>query len=84
MGVVKHHKSEGGQGGRRGHSNMDHWVTTGEIKDAARKIRRRQARAVVAKELSDANASELASGHFRSEKTGREYCNHLEWPFITT
>ena len=33
--------SEGGSGGRRGHSNMEHWIETGELKDAAR-IRRRQ------------------------------------------
>jgi hypothetical protein len=32
--------SEGGSGGRRGHSGMDHWFTTAEIKDAARRQRR--------------------------------------------
>jgi hypothetical protein len=33
-------RSEGGSGGKRGHSNMTHWAYTHEIKDAAR-IRRR-------------------------------------------
>src|SRR5688572_26231377 len=32
--------SEGGSGGKRGHSGMDHWFTTAEIKDAARRQRR--------------------------------------------
>jgi hypothetical protein len=32
--------SEGGTGGKRGHSNMEHWAYTQEIKDAARTRRR--------------------------------------------
>jgi glycine/D-amino acid oxidase-like deaminating enzyme len=32
--------SEGGSGGKRGHSGMNHWFTTAEIKDAARRQRR--------------------------------------------
>jgi len=32
--------SEGGSGGKRGHSGMEHWFTTGEIKDAAKRQRR--------------------------------------------
>lgn len=50
MGGLKHHKVEGGQGGRRGHSNMEHWVTTAEIKGAARRQRRREAKAIIAQE----------------------------------
>jgi hypothetical protein len=39
--------SEGGSGGARGHSNMEHWLHTEEIKDSARKRRRRDdARAI--------------------------------------
>jgi hypothetical protein len=34
--------SEGGSGGARGHSNMEHWLHTAEIKDSARKRRRRE------------------------------------------
>jgi len=37
-------KSNAGQGGKRGHSNMDHWVSTEEVKDAARKQRRLDAK----------------------------------------
>lgn len=32
--------TEGGSGGKRGHSNMEHWFYTDEIKDAARVQRR--------------------------------------------
>ena len=32
--------SEGGSGGKRGHSAMEHWAHTDEIKDAARATRR--------------------------------------------
>ena len=37
-------KIEGGSGGKRGHSNMNHWVTTQEFKAASRKARRLEAR----------------------------------------
>jgi hypothetical protein len=37
-------KIEGGSGGKRGHSNMAHWVTTEEIKVATRKARRAEAK----------------------------------------
>ena len=33
--------SEGGSGGKRGHSNMEHWGYTEEVKDASRQIRRK-------------------------------------------
>lgn len=33
--------TEGGSGGKRGHSNMEHWITTEELKEST-KIRRRQ------------------------------------------
>ena len=41
-------KIEGGQGGKRGHSNMTHWAYTEEIKDASRKLRRHNAKRDVA------------------------------------
>jgi len=53
MGTMKL-KSEGGQGGHRGHSNMDHWVTTEEIKESARVRRRKEAKSMIVKGLSDA------------------------------
>ncbi|MDX2220603.1 MAG: hypothetical protein SF172_16415 [Burkholderiales bacterium] len=37
---LKKLKSEGGAGGKRGHSNMDHWAFTDEIKSAAKSRRR--------------------------------------------
>lgn len=39
MGIMKV-PSEGGSGGKRGHSGMEHWVYTEEIKEAARRRRR--------------------------------------------
>ena len=39
MGILKG-KPDAGQGGKRGHSNMDHWEFNEEIKEAARKRRR--------------------------------------------
>lgn len=40
MGKLKKTKTEGGSGGKRGHSSMNHWVKTDEIKDATRTQRR--------------------------------------------
>lgn len=37
-------KTEGGSGGKKGHSNMTHWTTTEEIKDSTRKARRAEAK----------------------------------------
>ena len=48
MGTLKG-KPDAGQGGKRGHSNMDHWVFNEEIKEAARKRRRISAKIEVAK-----------------------------------
>ena len=39
--------TEGGSGGNRGHSNMEHWGYTDEVKRAARKRRRLNDRQVV-------------------------------------
>ena len=44
-------KVEGGQGGKRGHSNMTHWAYTEEIKDASRILRRHNAKMDVAEGL---------------------------------
>lgn len=41
MGVTKRILAEGGSGGGRGHSSMEHRMKTAEIKDAARVVRRR-------------------------------------------
>jgi hypothetical protein len=42
--------ANGGQGGKLGHSKMDHWVFTEEIKTASRKVRRLLAREEIAQE----------------------------------
>lgn len=44
-------KTEGGQGGRRGHSNMAHRAYTEEIKAAARKRRRMDSKEIVRTEI---------------------------------
>ena len=52
MGLLKH-KTEGGSGGKRGHSNMDHWIYTDEIKTATRKRRRLEAKETVREVLNE-------------------------------
>lgn len=53
MGVTKRIPAEGGSGGGRGHSAMEHWMKTAEIKDAARVVRRRTCRDAVNEGLSE-------------------------------
>jgi hypothetical protein len=50
-------KTEGGSGGKRGHSNMDHRETTEYVKKGARRARRFQDRQAVADELNLLNLS---------------------------
>lgn len=45
-------KSEGGQGGKKGHSGMEHWMYTEEIKEAAKKVRRKESKEIIRKELN--------------------------------
>lgn len=56
MGSLKNVPTEGGSGGKRGHSNMEHWAHTDEIKDAARIQRRHRDRAEASAGLLDALA----------------------------
>ena len=49
--------ADAGQGGKRGHSNMDHWEFNDEIKEAARKRRRLNAKIEV--ELGLAERADL-------------------------
>jgi hypothetical protein len=53
MGSLKKVPPEGGSGGKRGHSGMEHWGTTAEYKDAARLKRRQADRAAVEEQASD-------------------------------
>ncbi len=51
-------KADAGQGGRIGHSNQDHWITTEEIKEAARKWRRLQAKSEIAAGLEESRLTD--------------------------
>ena len=63
MGATRQKKIEGGQGGKRGHSNMTHWVSTDELKTASRILRRRAAVTEVAEQLREFDsAPKLQSG----------------------
>jgi hypothetical protein len=56
-------KPDGGQGGKRGHSNMDHWEFTEEIKQASRKRRRLEAK----RQTSEARARYLKEKNLRKQ-----------------
>ena len=56
MGATRQKKVEGGQGGKRGLSNMTHWVSTEELKVSSRILRRRAARTEVQHQLADLSA----------------------------
>lgn len=51
-------KANAGQGGKLGHSNQNHWLYTEEIKEAARKWRRLQAKSEIASGLTEFEADE--------------------------
>ena len=46
-------KIEAGQGGRLGHSNMNHWDYTEYIKAACRKVRRAKGKELIRRELAE-------------------------------
>lgn len=52
MGVYKG-PTEGGSGGRRGHSNMEHWGFTDEVKEAARRRRRLEDKSEVKRQQTE-------------------------------
>lgn len=52
MGSLKKVPPEGGSGGKRGHSGMEHTATTAEYKEAAR-LKRRQADRIATEEGLD-------------------------------
>ena len=53
-------RADAGQGGKRGHSNMDHWVFNDEVKEAARKQRRLQAKIEIDAGLAEREGLEAA------------------------
>jgi hypothetical protein len=56
-------KANAGQGGKRGHSNMDHWVFNDEVKEAARKQRRLQAKTEIDAGLAEREDLEVAGSN---------------------
>ena len=63
-------KANAGQGGKRGHSNQDHWVFTEEVKDAARKQRRLDAKLEIKDGLDELEETEVRDQ--RSEIRGQK------------
>ncbi|MCH6259319.1 hypothetical protein MLD52_22385 [Puniceicoccaceae bacterium K14] len=51
--ALLNYKTEGGQGGKRGHSNMEHWDYTEAIKEATRRRRRSQSKRIVESEFEE-------------------------------
>ena len=45
--------SEGGSGGKLGHSNQDHWAYTAEVKEGMRRRRRANDKKAVDEQLAD-------------------------------
>ena len=54
LGVKFNRKTEGGSGGKRGHSNMVHWKYTEEIKAETKRARRILGKKLVAEEVEKA------------------------------
>ena len=59
--------NKGGQGGRLGHLNMEHWTYTEEVKRAARKKGRTDAKNAVQAGLDDASGSRGSTAAPRRE-----------------
>jgi len=45
--------TEGGSGGKRGHSNMEHWTYTEEIKESSKKHRRKEDKRATEENIED-------------------------------
>ncbi|MDX6402822.1 MAG: hypothetical protein QOH70_277 [Blastocatellia bacterium] len=61
-------RSDGGQGGKRGHSNMDHWDFTEDIKLAAKKSRRLEAKNDVKEGVGEYHDDATTQSSEESEK----------------
>ena len=57
MGTLKG-KTEGGSGGKRGHSNMTHWAYTEEIKESCKINRRNNSKKIIKQELKHINQND--------------------------
>ena len=61
-------RPDAGQGGKRGHSNMDHWEFTEEIKLAAKKRRRHEAKSDIKKGVGEYQAEQIPESHNRTDE----------------
>jgi len=66
---AKNWKTEGGSGGKRGHSNMDQWLYHDEMKNYSRTARRLQAKS----EIKDQLAQEQRWSLWRQDDNGQRY-----------
>jgi hypothetical protein len=57
---LKKGPSEGGSGGKLGHSGMDHWGYTDEVKETARRRRRIEDKEVVREQEIDREDSKIS------------------------
>jgi hypothetical protein len=69
MSGLKKLPSEGGSGGKRGHSAMEHSVFTAEIKDAARIRRRIGDREAVKEGLAESSGRRRITGRFSRRRS---------------
>lgn len=68
-------RPDAGQGGKRGHSNMEHWEFTEEIKVAARKRRRHEAKRQISAALREMpNKDDGDLGAVTTEKSEPQIC----------
>jgi len=49
--------TEGGSGGKRGHSSMEHWTNTAELKESSKIRRRLNSKKEMREELDDLKTS---------------------------
>ena len=69
MGIPKG-PTEGGSGGKRGHSNMEHWGYTDEVKHAARKRRRVDDKRITEQEQQDLDDDSSGQSQDKSDSIG--------------
>jgi hypothetical protein len=58
---------DGGQGGKLGHSNMNHWAYTEEVKDASRKWRRLKAKGEITEGLTEYETEDVGDKDLSDE-----------------
>ena len=76
MSILKGRR-DAGQGGKLGHSNMDHWEFTEEIKMTARKRRRLDAKRQIKEGLADLGIAEDERNQQLTRVEGRPCTSRL-------